>query len=179
MICSVSIWEKPVYKVRMEPNTATDTAATTMVRMLLPSHTIKRGARADLGRLFNRTRKGSSTCATLLPDHRSRAHARPKTVHTAKLIRVSIRVTPVWRNRLPSFAMETRHLAIITGELKMKLSIQCMSAASSHSARRRTSSMTRHMVTWRWRCISRATYSCWATDILQADTGCLSLFICL
>ena len=133
----------------MDPNTATDTAATTMVRMLLPSHTIKRGARADFGRLFNRTRKGSSTWATLLLDHRSRAHARPKMVQTAKLIRVSIRVTPVWRNRLPSFAMETRHLAIITGELKIKLSIQCMSAASSHRARRRTSSMTRHMVTWR------------------------------
>ena len=30
----------------------------------------------------------------------------------------------MWRNRLPSFAMVTRHLAIMVGELKMKLSIQ-------------------------------------------------------
>ena len=59
LIFSGSIWTKPVYRVRMEPNTATDTAAVMMVRMLLPSQTMSRGARADLGRLFNRTRKGS------------------------------------------------------------------------------------------------------------------------
>ena len=149
----------------MEPNTATDTAATMIVFMLLPSHTMRRGARADFGRLFKSTRNGSSTWATLLLDHKSRAQARPKTVHRAKLTRVSSRVTPVWRNRLPSRVMLTRHLAIMVGELKMKLSIQCMSAASSQRARRSTKSMMRQMVTWRWRRSSPSTKACWATDI--------------
>ena len=139
----------------MDPNTATDTAATMMVFILLPSHTMSRGARADLGRLFKSTRNGSSTWATLLLDHKSRAQARPKTVQSAKLIRVSSRVTPVWRNRLPSRVMVTRHLAIMVGELKMKLSIQCIK------------SMMRQMVTCRWRRSSPSTKACWATDISQ------------
>ena len=56
LISSWSVWEKLVYRVMTDPNTATETAATTMVFKLAPSHTMRRGAMADLGRLFNMTR---------------------------------------------------------------------------------------------------------------------------
>ena len=50
------VWVNPVYKVKIEPNTATETAARIIVCIWLPSQTISRGARADFGRLFNMTR---------------------------------------------------------------------------------------------------------------------------
>ena len=56
---SGSAWQKPEYRLITEPKMATDMPATTMVRSLAPSHTIRRGARADFGRLFSTTRHGS------------------------------------------------------------------------------------------------------------------------
>ena len=67
-----------------------------MVVVLFPSHTIKSGAKADLGRLFKRTKNGSKTLAAEGLAQRRRAQTRPAAVQTAKLISVSMRVTPVW-----------------------------------------------------------------------------------
>ncbi len=85
-----------------EPKTAMETAAVTTMRIRLPSHTRRRGARADFGRLFNRTKKGSNTWAARGSDQRKRAVIRLIRVHKKKLTRVSVNVTPVWRKRLLS-----------------------------------------------------------------------------
>lgn len=79
-----------------------ETAAVTTIRIRLPSHTRSNGARADLGRLFKRTKKGSKTWAAKGLDQRKRAVKRLITVQKKKLKRVSIKVTPVWRKRLLS-----------------------------------------------------------------------------
>lgn len=50
-----------------------ETAAVTTIRIRLPSHTRRRGARADFGRLFKRTKKGSKTWAVRGSDQRKRA----------------------------------------------------------------------------------------------------------
>lgn len=132
--------------------------------MLLPSHTMSRGARADLGRLLSMTRNGSRISDRLRLHQSIRATARPTATTRAKLTTVSSSVTPVWRNRLPSAAMPSRHLAIMEGLLKIKLLIQPKSAASSQSANSSTSSMKRTMTTClRWR-ISFAINSCWARE---------------
>ena len=49
-------WRKLAYRFKMLPKMATDMPATMMVVRLAPSQTIRRGARADLGRLFRTTR---------------------------------------------------------------------------------------------------------------------------
>ena len=84
----------------MEPKTAMETAATIIVRMLLPSHTISTGARADFGRLLSMTRHGSRIFASVSHFHRRTAAAALKTVTSRKLIRVSQMVMPVCRKML-------------------------------------------------------------------------------
>ena len=56
---SLSTCKKPVQRLIMEPNTATDIPATIIVLLPVPSQTIISGARADLGREFSITRQGS------------------------------------------------------------------------------------------------------------------------
>lgn len=73
----------------MEPNTATEIPATTMVRLPVPSHTIKRGASADFGRLFKTTRYGSRI-SEMPSEYQSRvAVSMPKKNTSKKLIMVS------------------------------------------------------------------------------------------
>ena len=55
-ILSGSVCVKPVCSVKMDPNTATDTAATMMVCIRFPIHTMSRGAIADFGRLLSITK---------------------------------------------------------------------------------------------------------------------------
>ena len=57
---------------------ATDMPATTMVRSLAPSHTIRRGASADFGRLFSTTRHGSRIRAIRREHQRSTAVPTPR-----------------------------------------------------------------------------------------------------
>ena len=80
---------------RMLPNNATDIPATMIVVGVAPSHTIKRGARADFGRLFNTTRKGSVISDNFLLNHNRVAHTRLNKVTKIKLIMVSYNVTPI------------------------------------------------------------------------------------
>lgn len=49
---SGSVFRKAVYRLIMDPKRATEIPATMIVVIPLPSHTIRRGARADFGRLF-------------------------------------------------------------------------------------------------------------------------------
>jgi hypothetical protein len=56
LIFSRSTPVKLVYRFRMLPKIATDIPAAMMVVWVAPSHTIKSGARADLGRLLSTTR---------------------------------------------------------------------------------------------------------------------------
>ena len=53
---SWSVSQKPVYRFKIAPKIATEIHARIMVFMLLPSHTINKGARADFGRLLRTTR---------------------------------------------------------------------------------------------------------------------------
>ena len=124
-----------MYRVRIEPKRATETAAVTMVVVLFPSHTIKSGAKADLGRLFKRTKNGSKTLAAEGLAQRRRAQTRPAAVQTAKLISVSMRVTPVWRKMVLSAVIEIRHLRIRLGLLKINRSMRPKLAESSHKDR--------------------------------------------
>ena len=55
----------------MEPKTATEIPATIIVVVPVPSQTMNRGARADLGRLFNMTRYGSVISDSLGEYHKS------------------------------------------------------------------------------------------------------------
>ena len=56
LIFSSSIVVKLVYRFKMLPKIATDIPAIIMVVWFAPSQTIRSGARADFGRLFNTTR---------------------------------------------------------------------------------------------------------------------------
>ena len=67
-----------------------------IVFMLLPSHTMSSGARADFGRLFNMTRYGSRIFASRLLDQSATAPKIPIHVTRKKLKSVSKTVTPVW-----------------------------------------------------------------------------------
>ena len=55
---------------------------------------------------------------------RRRAQTRPAAVQTAKLISVSMRVTPVWRKMVLSAVIEIRHLKIRLGLLKINRSMR-------------------------------------------------------
>ena len=111
---------------------ATDTAATTIVLVRLPSHTIRIGARADLGRLFSTTRYGSSISDKRSLNHSSMAARRLKRITSAKLVSVSKRVTPTWRKILRSITIPQKQRAIFDGLLKMKESMIPTFAVNSH-----------------------------------------------
>lgn len=85
----------PVYRLMMAPKMATEIPATMMVLMPVPSHTIRSGARADLGRLFNTTRYGSRTSDNLGEYHSRVAAARLNATTSRKLTTVSRSVTPI------------------------------------------------------------------------------------
>ena len=74
------------------PKIARETAQTMIVFMLLPSHTIKIGARAVFGRLFNVIRKGSITAAKDLFHHKRIDSPIPAIKTMKKLKKVSKRV---------------------------------------------------------------------------------------
>lgn len=114
-----------------------DTAATITVRIRFPSHTKRRGARADFGRLFKSTRNGSKIWAAKGLDQRKRAVKRLIRVHKRKLKRVSVKVTPVWRKRLLSRSMFHRQKRIWEGELKIKRLIRPREAVSSQRDKNR------------------------------------------
>lgn len=88
---------------------ATDMPATTMVRSLAPSHTIRRGASADFGRLFSTTRHGSRIRAIRREHQRSTAVPTPRITTKKKLIRVSASVTAISADQLwPRVFLRTR-----------------------------------------------------------------------
>ena len=81
----------------MLPNMATDIPATMMVVGVAPSHTMRRGASADFGRLFRTTRYGSRISERLRLHQSSTAARMPMAVTSRKLTMVSYRVMPMWR----------------------------------------------------------------------------------
>ncbi len=127
---------KPVYRFRMQPKMATDIPATMMVRCLAPSHTMRRGARADFGRLFRTTRYGSSTFARRGQLHSKTEIPSPARTTKAKLRRVSFKVAPMWTKRDWSCAIFTKVWKIMEGLLKIKESIQPSREKISHCARK-------------------------------------------
>ena len=133
-----------------------------MVLMLLPSQTMRIGARADLGRLFNITRYGSRISARLLLDQRATAPRIPTAVTKKKLTRVSRMVTPVCKKMLPSSTMEKKQRTMRDGELKIKALITPVLAQASQRTRTERKRKSRARTTiWRRRsCL--ATNSCWA-----------------
>ena len=137
-----------------------DTAATITVRIRFPSHTKRRGARADFGRLFKSTRTGSKIWAAKGLDQRKRAVKRLIRVHKRKLKRVSVKVTPVWRKRLLSRSMFHRQKRIWEGELKIKRLIRPREAVSSQRDKNRIRIIIRQIRIWRVCKRRRASYSC-------------------
>ena len=89
VIFSLSMPRKPVYRLIIMPNIATDTAVIIIALVLVPSHTISIGARTDLGRLFNTTMKGSRQSDSPLKHHNSIANIMPTTVIIANATMVS------------------------------------------------------------------------------------------
>ena len=89
VIFSLSIPRKPVYRLIIMPNMATDTAVMIIALVLVPSHTMSIGARADLGRLFNTTIKGSRQSDSPLKHHNNIANIIPTTVIIANATMVS------------------------------------------------------------------------------------------
>jgi hypothetical protein len=74
---------------------ATDIPAIIIVFEVAPSHTIRRGASADFGRLFSTTRYGSSISDSFLL-YQSKIAARMLSNMTSmKLINVSYKVIPI------------------------------------------------------------------------------------
>ena len=89
----------------MVPKMAREIAQTMMVFILFPSHTIKMGAKAVFGRLFNVIRKGSKIFAIYLFHHKSMERPIPITKTIKKLKNVSNKVILTWCIRLPSKSM--------------------------------------------------------------------------
>ena len=71
---------------------ATDIPATMMVLLPVPSHTMRSGARADFGRLFSTTRKGSVIFASFTKYQNKSARKTEKNVTKIKLTRTSSKV---------------------------------------------------------------------------------------
>ena len=134
--------------VRIEPNTATDTDAATMVCTWLPIQTISIGARADFGRLFNMTRYGSRISDALRLDHKSTAARIPTTVTIKKLNTVSNNVIPMWEKILPSRTIFQKQKRTLEGELNMKSSIISSLVQSSQRARNKTRSILLMILTF-------------------------------
>ncbi len=79
----------------IDPNNATEIPATIMVLEPVPSHTMKSGAKADLGRLFNIMRQGSNISDNRLKYHNIAAPRMLIPNTKEKLIRVSTSVTSI------------------------------------------------------------------------------------
>lgn len=107
----------------MDPNMATEIPATIMVLIPVPSHTMNKGARADLGRLFKTTRYGSSISEHLAEYHKRVADNIPIKRTSRKLATVSRRVIPVFVKNVPSFTISQKHKATRLGLLKKNASI--------------------------------------------------------
>ena len=73
----------------MLPKIATDIPATMIVVRVAPSHTIKRGASADFGRLFKTTRNGSNISESFGLNHKRIVTRRLHKMTRKKLTSVS------------------------------------------------------------------------------------------
>ncbi len=104
----------------MEPKMATEAPATIIVGVPVPSHTIKRGASADFGRLFKMTRYGSMT-SEMPEEYQSRvAAAMPIRITKKKLISVSASVMPICRNRFLPVTSSKKQRSTLEGLEKKK-----------------------------------------------------------
>ena len=104
----------------MLPKIATDMAVMIMVFILFPSHTIKMGAIADLGRLFKITKYGSRISLNVVFHHRSIAIRRLIAATRKKLPKVSARVMEVCLTRSPVRRSSLQVRIIREGLLKIK-----------------------------------------------------------
>src|SRR5699024_9850055 len=134
----------------MLPKIATDMPATMMVVFVAPSHTIRRGARADFGRLFKTTRYGSRISESLLLNQRATAARILTKVTRKKLASVSYKVTPMWRKMLPSLNIPQKQRAIFDGLLKMNESMIPTFAVNSQINRKLKRIRILEMQTIRW-----------------------------
>ena len=149
---------------------ATDIPATIMVVFVAPSQTIRRGASADLGRLFSTTRYGSRISDSLLLNHRATATSMLMAITSRKLRIVSYSVTPRCTNILLSRSISQKQSAILEGLLKIKESMIPTLAVNSQINKKLSRISIRDILTIRLcrRCISR--YFCCPAD---------RLFICI
>ncbi len=106
-----------------------------MVFVPVPSQTKMRGARADLGREFKATRKGSVHFAKVGKNHRSSEKNKLKNSTRKKLTSVSYKVVPACRKKVWSMMRDQKHFIIPLGEEKKKESIHLKVALISHSNR--------------------------------------------
>ena len=102
----------------MHPNTPTDMPHRTIVLGPLPNHTIINGASADLGRLFNTIRNGSTVCPKVGMNQKSVARIIDIPMISKKLITDSNNVTPICSSSDISFMSFTNNIVISFGELK-------------------------------------------------------------
>ena len=117
---SLSTWIKPVYKLMIEPNMATEMPATIIVLLPVPSHTIIKGARADFGSEFKITRYGSMILLNRSKDSIRIAVKILKRLTIKKLRMVSYSVIPVCMNisRFLHISINSRQMR--DGELRKK-----------------------------------------------------------
>ena len=69
----------------IQPKIATEIPAIIIVFVPVPSHTMKSGARADLGRLFKMTKVGSIISESVLENHKKLAITMPIKITSKKL----------------------------------------------------------------------------------------------
>ena len=79
----------------IQPNMATLIPAMIIVFVPVPSQTIKSGARADLGKLFNITKVGSIISDKVFENHKRLATTIPIIITRKKLKIVSYKVTQI------------------------------------------------------------------------------------
>jgi len=119
-----------------EPKTATEIPATIMVFIPVPSHTMNRGARADLGRLFSTTRYGSRISEHFGECHKSVAVSRLIARTSRKLAIVSSRVMLVLVKKEKSFTMPIKQSTTWLGLLKKNESTYPVRTSPSHRRRK-------------------------------------------
>ena len=118
----------------MEPKIATDIPAMIMVFIPVPSHTMIKGANADLGREFRITRKGSRILETLGRLINRIAERMDNKVTAKKLTMVSSNVIPICLMISKSLHISINNITMALGLLKKKLSIQPSVELISHKA---------------------------------------------
>lgn len=106
-----------------------------MVFAPVPSHTIKSGARADLGRLLSTTRYGSKISDSFGEYHNNVEQTRLNRITRRKLTMVSNSVMPMCESRALLQSRSAKQAATRLGLEKKKLSIQPRAALTSHKAR--------------------------------------------